>query len=162
MKLRSIDRRLFLEFVEQRAKKEKKDANDETVDELAELNEKFGATEITSTLFGPEAGRVKYSTTRKKKVVEFNLASADELREWVMDNQDAAMAYVLDHAQDFGREWFEKTGEVPEGVSRVEYEEPAKRGPAKLYGFNPEVIEEKLGGSLLAGMSGLLLGDGDE
>ena len=159
MAIKAIDRFIGLEWLKKKVDKEHKEAKEQAIDDLATLTGELGVTEMTSTLFGPGAGKVKYSQIRKKKVVEFNVTDEGEFAKW-LDPGDAC-EYVGQNAVEFAQWWFERTGEVPEGFSRVEYEEPAKVGPAKLYGFDADVVEEKLGGNLLAGMNELLLGDGE-
>lgn len=159
---KAIDRLIGLEWLKKRVDAAHKDAREHAVDDLAALTGELGVTEMTSTVFGPEAGSLKYSKTRAKKVVEFNMCDDYEFGEWLDSNQNAAVIFAQRDAGAFAQWWFEETGEVPDGISRVEYVEPAKAGPAKLYRFDASVVEEKLGGNLLASVNDLLLGDGHE
>ncbi len=129
-------------------------------DELAELNESYGATEIASKLF--DGAKYRYSKTRAKKIVDFNRTDDDALVEWLADNPEAATTYAALNAEAFGEWWFESTGEVPDGIARVEYTQEAKVGAPKLYGYDSETAERVIrDNNLLAGVEPLLLGEGE-
>lgn len=157
----AIDRYIGLEWLKKKVDAEHRRARLDAEDMLARKRQEDGAMELTSKAFGPEAGSYKYSKTRWKRVVEYHLADGGELRGWLESNPRAAAWFAMEHAEQFGEEWFGSTGECPEGMSRVEYEEPAKVGPPKLYGFDAGAVESRIGKNLAEGL-GLLLGDGDE
>jgi len=159
---KAIDRYIGLEWLKKKVDAAHKEAKEQAIDDLATLTGELGVTEMTSTLFGPEAGNLKYSKVREKKVTEFNVIDECDLFEWIGDNPGATKLYARENKVAFAEWWFEQTGEVPDGVSRVEYVEPAKVGPAKLYKFDPDVVEAKFGNNVLLGANELLLGDGDE
>lgn len=161
MKPTAIDRLVGLEWLKKRVDAEYKRAKVEAEEMLAEKRDADGTMELSPKAFGPEAGTYKYSKTRRKTVVEYHVVDREAMRAWLNENHGAAIDYAIENADLFGERWFEDTGEVPEWLARVEYEEPAKAGPPKLYGFNPEVVESYLGTNLMEGMQ-RLLGDGDE
>ena len=156
-----IDRLFGLEWLKKRVDAAYKQAKLDADDELAKAKKENGTVSMISPMFGAQAGKFQYSSTRKKEVVEYHIADGLDFTAWCNANRPAINQYVFDHAEDFGKKWFEETGEVPDGISRVTYEEPAKQGPAKLYGYKPEVVEAVMGGKLLESMNQLLLGDGD-
>jgi hypothetical protein len=157
----AIDRYIGLEWLKRQVDTEHKQAKLDAEDMLARKRQEDGVMELTSKAFGPEAGSYKYSKTRKKRVVEYHLASSEELREWLEANPQAATWFVMEHVEQFGEEWFDSTGECADGMTRVEYEVPAKMGAPKLYGFDPKVVESHLGKNLVGGIE-LLLGDSHE
>lgn len=163
----AIDRYIGLEWLKKEVDSAHKQAKLEAEEELAAKTRDEGVLEIASTYFGADAGTYKYSKTRKKTVTEYNLTDFSDLDAWLDANTGAAIGYALQDPQAFAKWWFEKTGEVPDGTSRVEYEEPAKRGPAKLYGFDAEVVESHVNTKYMEIVhalrgTGLMLGEGDE
>lgn len=157
---KAIDKYLGLKWLKGEVDAKCKEAEAQAIDDLATLTGELGVTEMTSTVFGEEAGRLKYSKVRAKKVVEFNV-DASELEDWVNENPQAAQRYAVENARAFAEWWFDLTGELADGAARVEYEEPAKTGPAKLYGFNAEAVAAVVGSNWLEGMDQLMLGDGE-
>lgn len=157
-----IDRLFGLEWLKKRVDAAHKEAKVEAEEELARLNAKNGTMELVSTAFGADAGRYKYSKTRKKRVVEFHLADEADFSAWCHANMGAVIGFAKARAPEFGQEWLEATGELPDGVSRDEREEPPRVGPPKLYGFEPGVVEAALGGNLPASVNRLLLGEGED
>lgn len=158
---RKVDRLMGLEWLKGIVDKAYKEAVSDARDELDELNGENGSTSIESTLFGPDAGTYKYSRVNKKHVVDYEFADADGFDEWCRDNVDAVIGFAARNAETFGKEWFDATGELPEGISRIEYDIPAMRGAPKLYGFDPNVIQSAIGENILEGANRLLLGDGE-
>ena len=155
-----VDRLIAAKWVKDKVDAAYKEAEIAASSELAELCGENGTTEIACLTF-PGAGTYKYSQTRRKTVVEWNLADQEELNAWLQSNKQAAIAYAFSAGSDFAKWWFERTGELPDGVARVEYEEPAKAGPPKLYKYDAEVVGdafERMGG-WLEGANRLLLGD---
>ena len=162
MQANAIDKYIVAECVKQEVDKVYKDAKQDAEDELARLRDENGSLSATSKLFGPEAGEFKYAMTKKKVQVDWNLADVGEFYEWCNANADALIAYVERHATDFGKWWFESTGEPVDGISRVEYDVPAGLGKPKIYRLDPDAVKAKLQGGLLEGGASLLLGESDE
>ena len=123
-----------------------------------------GINSLVSKLFGEDAGEYKRGKTRRKLVVEYNVPDLEEFESWCADNHIALMQYAKKHASDFGQWWFETTGELPDGISRVDYEEPPRLKAPSIYRYNHELVRAKLaaGGNLLEGANRLLIGGGDE
>ena len=140
-----------------------KEAKREADDYLAEARDTMGVTALKSKAF-PEGGEFKYGQTRAKTVVEYNLADGDAFAEWNADNAGAAHEYVGAHAEAFAKWWFEATGELPEGIARVEYQEPPAITAPKIYKQNRESVKKVLleNGGLLEGANRFLLGESDE
>lgn len=140
-----------------------KEAKAQAEDFLAELRDTVGTTALTSTVFGPEAGEYKYGKTRAKKAVEYNLADQDDFEGWINDNAHGVYGYLARNVADFAEWWLTETGEVPDGISRVEYEVPATVTAPKLYKLDREAVRAKLtaGGNYFEEANKLLLGDGE-
>lgn len=162
-----IDRLFALKAVEQKVKEERELVEYECRDELLEAFKADGTDRRTSPYFGPDAG--KYSVKRMKgkpptTVTEFNLADDEEFAEWLEGNVGAAVAYAKLHYADFAKSQVESTGELPDGIAMVTYEQPGTEPSvtAQVYSFKPDLVLEKLGGNFLEGANRLLLGDGDE
>lgn len=157
----AFDRLFVAEVVKGSVDEAYKKAKHDAEDELARLRDEYGSLSTTSKYFGPEAGEYKYSQTRKKKIVEWNLADRSDFKDWCVENPTATAMFALENAEDFGKWWFEETGELPDGISRVEYEQPAGLGAPKIYRLDSDVITGKLGGNLFEGANRLLLGEAD-
>lgn len=160
-----IDKLLALKAVKSKVDEEYKLLEGECRQELLEAYEKDGTDRKTSPYFGPDAGKFSIKRIKGKKPetgVEFNMCDDEALAEWLESNHDAALRYAILNGADFGRYWFYFTGELPEGISRVEYEEPGTPDTllAQVYSFKPDIVIEKLGGNLLEMTNELLLGDG--
>ncbi len=123
-----------------------------------------GQTALVSKFFGEDAGEFKRGKTRAKRVVEFHVSDNDEFSQWIYDNPAAAFFFAKNNAVEFAEFWLESTGELPDGISRVEYEEPPKPKAPQIYRYDHELIKGKLakGGNLLEGANRLLLSGGDE
>lgn len=158
-----IDRYFAAKCVKKEVDAAYKEAETEAAIYLDEAREE-GKTSLISTYFGEDAGEYKRGKTRKKTVVEYNVPDIEEFGFWCTENIAALMEYVKEHASEFGQWWFEATGEMPDGISRVDYEEPPKLKAPSIYRYDHELIKAKLaaGGNLLEGANRLLLGDGDE
>jgi len=163
-----IDKLFALKAVEKKVVEERKLMEYECRDELLEAFQQDGTDRRTSPMFGPDAG--KFSIKRMKgkppeTVTEYNLADDVAFAGWLEENQGPAISYVKTHAAEFSRIYFEATGELPEGISRVEYEQPGTEPSvtAQIYSFHEDVVLEKLaeGGNFLEGANRLLLGDGE-
>lgn len=156
-----IDRYIGLEWLLQKVKAAHKEAKEQAIDDLATLTGELGVTEMTSTMFGVEAGNLKYSKVRAKEVTEYNVCDAEELEDWINANTYTVFLFAKDHAEEFAKWVLENTGQPVDGVAVVKYKEPAKTGPAKLYGFDPKVVEAAFGDNIMEGANQLLLGDGE-
>ena len=164
-----LDKLFALKAVEKKVTDERKLLEYECRDELLAAYEADGTDRRTSPFFGPEAG--KYSVKRFKAKppivnVEYGMADDEEFAEWLEANQGSAISYVKAHAVEFAQSHFDATGELPDGFTRVEYEEPGEpeRVTAQVYSFKPDIVLEKLAehGNVLEGANRLLLGDGDD
>ena len=146
-----------------------KNAETEAAIYLDEAREE-GKTALVSTYFGEEAGEYKRGKTRKKRVTEYHVLDMRDLLEWLTGNIDAARSYACNNAIAFAQYWFDNTGEVPDGISRVEYDDLPKLKKPEIYRYNQEAIESKVLSEGLprvlaqtvGGDNVLLLGDGDE
>ena len=158
-----IDRYFAAKCVKAEVDKAYKEAEAEAIYYLDESRE-AGKTSLISTYFGEEAGEYKRSKTRAKKVVEYNMTDMQTFNGWLYDNLDAMSAYICHNAKEFGEWWFEYTGELADGISRVEYEEPPHLKAPSIYRFDHDLVKAKLaqGGNLLDGANQLLLSDGNE
>ena len=163
-----IDKLFALKAVEQKVSEERKAVEYECREELLDALATDGTDRRTSPYFGPEAG--KYSIKRMKgkpasKQVEFHLADDEAFAEWLEANPNAAVSYAKLNAPDIGRWWLRNEGELPDGISMVEYEEPATPDTvtAQVYSFKSDVVIGKLAddGNFLEGANRLLLGDGE-
>ena len=157
----NADKLFALEYVRREVNAAYDDAKNALRDELAELNESHGATEIASKHFGAAAGKFKFKFSKPKTVVEYNLADDEEFAEWLEGNQQAALSFAKLHAAELAEWWFSGSGELPDGVARVEYDEPERVVGAQIYGFKPDMVAEKLGGNVFGEVNRLLLGDGE-
>lgn len=153
----AIDRLFAIESIKQKIDEVEKKAKLDAEDYLASV-ESTSPVQI-SELFGPDAGEYKRGRTRAKKTVEYNLADKMAFAGWLDENPKSYAKYILEHAEDFGQWWLESTGEVPDGISRVEYEIPAGYTAPKIYKPNYEHVRQVLasGGSILEAANKLLL-----
>ena len=161
MKATPIDRFFAAECIKREVDAVHKEAKVEAQTYLDEAREK-GQTALMSTYFGEEAGEYKRGKTRAKHVVEFDVSDAEELEGWLRENPDAARAYVMDRAVDFTAYWTENTGEVPDGVTRTERDEPPALKAPQIYRYDHELVKARLAeaGNVLEGANRLLLEDG--
>ena len=160
-----IDKLFALKAVKGKVDEEYKLLEGECRQELLEAYDADGTDRKTAPMF-PDAGKFSIKRTKGKKpetVVEFNLCDDEAMAEWLETNQGAAVRFAMLEAADFGRFWFNFTGELPDGISRVEYEEPGTPDvlSAQVYSFKPDVVIGTLGGNLLERANELLLGDGE-
>ena len=166
---KAVDRLIVAKRIKERVIEAYKEAEIAAADELAALKAETGGKEIGS-MFIEGAGTYKYSTVRAKKVERYALADKYELSEWIAENAPAVADWLASkadggstYAEAFGAWWFPITGEVPDGMTRTVYEEPARQGAPRVYQFDAKAIDaffEQHGGWLEGGM--LLLGDGSE
>lgn len=158
-----IDRYFAAKCVKSEVDKAYKEAEAEAAIYLDEARDE-GKTSLISTYFGEEAGEYKRGKTRAKKIVEYNLAYPPLLEDWVNDNTYTVFLYLKERVADFGAWCVDTNGEVPEGISRVEHDEPPHLKAPSIYRFDHELVKAKLaqGGNLLDGANRLLLSDGNE
>jgi len=153
----NIDRYIAAKWLKGKVDGLCKEAEADMSAELSELNETTGAIDIGSKLF--EGAHFAYSKTRAKNVTEYNLSDALAFADWLIENPEACNAYAQYNAEAFGKWWFEHTGEVPDGVSRVEYRQEARIGAPKLYGYDGAAVEQVIRENrLLDGIGGYLIG----
>ena len=162
MDMTPIDLLAVGEYYKKDAEQTYKKLKENAEDFLAGKNMADGTTSLESKLFG---GEYRYGKTRAKSVVEFNVCDDEALAEWLEGNHGAALRYAMLNGADFGQYWFNFTGELPEGISRIECEEPARTTSPKLYKFDVNNVKEVLGieqsfGEQLLGNPEKLLGDG--
>lgn len=163
MQVTPIDRYFAAKCVKGEVDKAYKEAETEAALFLDEAREN-GQTSLVSTYFGEDAGEYKRGKTRTKHVVEFNLANSEELEDWVNDNAYTMFLFAKDYAEELGQWCLTNTGEIPDGIAHVEYDEPPKLKAPQIYRYDHERVKKVLaqGGNLLEGANQLLLGDGDE
>lgn len=162
METSAIDRHMFLKDLKDRVDSLYKASEAEVQAELSEAMEE-GRGSLVSNLFGLEAGEYKQGMSRKKDVISYNLLDQGDYIGWMRDNADAVESFMVANAPEFGEWWFNVTGEVPEGISRVMYTQPPMPTKPKIYRFKPEVVEAKMRESgLMDGIGQFLLGDGDD
>ena len=163
MKASPIDRLFAADCLKAEVDKKYKEAKRDAEDYLAALRDEVGTMGLTSKVFGEEAGEYAYGKSRPKDGVEYNLCDAESFEDWVEDNVYGVFLYLKENAASFGEWWFDRNGEVPEGVSRVPYTEPAKITSPKIYRQNREVVLAALkdGGNFFGKANELLLGDGE-
>ena len=158
-----IDRYFAAECIKKEVDAAYKAAKEDAAVYLDEARED-GKTSLISTYFGEDAGEYKRGKTRAKTVVEYNVPDLAEFVYWCSENRIALEIYVKEHASEFGQWWFENTGELPDGISRVDYEEPPHLKAPQIYRYDHELIKQKLaeGGNILEGANRLLLSDGHD
>lgn len=163
MKANPIDRLFAADCLKAEVDKKYKEVKRDAEDYLAEMRDSVGSAGLHSTVFGEEAGEFKYSRTRAREVVEYDLCDAESLEDWVNDNTYGVFLYLKENAPGFGEWWFDRNGEVPEGISRVSYTEPGRASTPKIYRQNREVVLAALkeGGNFFGKANELLLGDGE-
>ena len=160
MEVTPIDKLAAYKAIKNQVDSAYKLAEQEAEDFLTYKRDTDGTTSLTSPVFGSDVGEYHYGKTRAKKVVEYALCDDVDFAEWLECNVDAAIGFAKLNASDLGRWWFDANGELPDGISRVEVEEPSKMTAPKFYKFNPSVVLEKLGGNMFEKVNELLLGDG--
>lgn len=172
---KAVDRLVAAAWVKKKVDAAYKEAEADASDELAEFTAN-SSTGIASSYMDENGEPVllaeyKYSQKKAKEVVEYRISGLGGLPEWIADNA----RYIADwlatsekkgsdtYAQKFAEWYFAMTGEVPEGMSRTVYEEPARRGAPKLYKFDPDAVGSyfESHGGWLEGANRLLLGDGE-
>lgn len=162
MNITPVDRYFAAEYVKHKADEVHKRLKVEAQIYLDESREK-GRPVLTSTYFGEEAGEYKRSKVRAKHIVEYNVCDAEALEDWINDNAYSVFLYAKANTEQFAKWLVEETGELPDGIARVEYDKPPSIGDPKIYGLNYELVEKRLSenGNIFAGANQLLLGDGD-
>lgn len=166
MEVNKVDKLFALKALKRKIDEEYKLLEGECRQELLEAYAEDGTDRRVSPFFGSDAGKFSIKRTKAKPpqtVVEFNMCDDEAFAEWIEDNHGAALRYAVLNAADFGRYWFNFTGELADGISRVEVEEPGTPEvlTAQIYSFKDDVVLEKLGGNLFEGANRLLLGDGE-
>ena len=159
-----IDRLIGLDAVKAGVDEQFNQAKEEAREYLDNLRDTVGTASLTSPMFGPEAGEYHYGRSRAKKEVKFDVTDSCALLEWLGENPTAACSYAATNAPAFAEWWLNETGEMPDGVRRVESVQPAVETAPKIYRGNREIVMEKLSahGGLLPGANRLLMGDSDE
>ena len=166
METTKIDKLFALKALKRKVDEEYKLLEGECRQELLEAYAEDGTDRKVSPYFGSDAGKFSIKRTKAKPpqtVVEFNLCDDELFAEWLEENHGAALRFAMLNAADMGMYWFNFTGELPEGISRIEVEEPGMPEvlTAQIYSFKDDVVLEKLGGNLFEGANQLLLGDGE-
>lgn len=158
-----IDRYFAAKCVKSEVDKVYKEAETEAAIYLDEARDE-GKTSLISMYFGEEAGEYKRGKTRAKHVTEFNVCDTEELEAWAKDNAHTMMLFVVDNAEKFIEWLVHETGEIPDWVSTVEYDQPPTLKAPSIYRYDHELVKAKLaeGGNILQGANRLLLGDGDD
>ena len=163
IKPNKIDKLFALEAVIKELSQERDMLKAECAEELLEAYEANGDTQRRSVYFGKGAGCFSVSFSKPKpgaEVVEYNLADKDAFGEWLDENPLSYAQYILDNASGFAQKWFEETGELPEGISRVSYmtpDEPEHVSGTRL-SVKKDVIIDVLMPQLPAAIQGLLEG----
>ena len=166
---KAVDRLIAVKRIKEKVDETYKKCELDAEVELGRLNAETGTTEIGSMLF-EGAGVYKYSKTRAKRIQKYALDDESDLAEWVSQNPSAVAKWLASkagrdsiYAEQFGAWWFSLTGEVPDGMTRTEYEEPPRIGAPKVYQYDPLAIDAYFeeNGGWLEGGSRLLLGDGE-
>lgn len=155
-----VDRLFALKAVEKRLVEERKELEADVKQELAGDYAESGVTQRRSVMFGKEAGTLSYIPPKDEDRVEWNLADWTALAEWLANDPKVAEQYIFANFQDFGEWWLEQTGEVPDGIARVNYT-VTKPGSARL-AVKEEVVLSKFGPNFLEEVNTLLLGEGDD
>ena len=158
-----IDKYFAAECVKREVDQVYKDAKAEAEIYLDEAREN-GQTALVSTFFGEDAGEYKRGKTRPKHIVEFHLGDSQRLEDWVNDNTYTVFLFVKDFAEELGQWCMNNTGEIPDGITHVEYDEPPKPKSPQIYRYDHERVKKTLsqGGNLLEGANRLLLSDAHE
>lgn len=163
-----IDMLFAVEYMKKQIDGCHKQVKQDAEDYLAYKTETEQVTGLHSRLFGDAAGEYKYERSREKTETEYNLADWEAFTEWLEGNPQACVQYILAHAAVFGKWWFEGdgdftgTGELPEGISRVEYVIPAHLKPPKIYRANYDLMGEVFRGGYLNETVKNMLGGADE
>ena len=155
----------FSKMLDKELKPLKSECDAEMLDEYM----KSGNTQARSKIFGKKAWT--YTVPIKdavppEEVADYALSDDEAFSEWLDANQDATIRYAMLNAQDFARFWFNFTGELPDGTTRVAYMTdgmPEMPGTPRLKvdaDYMVGKMEEM--GLLPEGMRLLLLGDGND
>lgn len=157
-----IDRYVGLKALKGAVDAEFKSAEADAQDFFA-TKEREGIKSLSSTVFGDVGGEYHRGKTKAKQVVEYNLCDWDAFSAWLYDNVEAMHTFCFAKAEAFGQWQVEKQGELPDGISRVEYQEPPKETAPKLYKFEQDAVVACIakGGNLFENANELLLGDGE-
>lgn len=142
MELTPIDLLAVGEYYKKDADQTYKKLKENAEDYLASKRMSDGTTSIESKLFG---GEFHYGKTRAKECVEYNICDEEDFEDWVNANCYPLSCFLKARVGTFAKEWFDETGEVPDGVSRVPFTEPARETPPKLYKFDVENVRKALG-----------------
>lgn len=163
MQVTPIDRYFAAECVKREVDKVHKEAKAQAEIFLDEARDN-GQASLISTYFGEDAGEYKRGKTRTKHVVEFNLGDSERLEDWVNDNAYTMFLFAKDYAEELGQWCMNNTGEIPDGITRVEYDEPPRLKAPQIYRYDHERVKEALakGGNILEGANQLLLSGGNE
>ena len=167
MELSAFDELVWLEAIIKEASKRRDELKGECRDDLLEAYERDGTTQKRSKLFGKEASVMSVTFSKPKEpheVVEWNNTDWDEFSAWLDENHGQFNNFLFQNYKGFCEWWFERTGEVPDGIDRDTHmtdPEPERVSGTRL-SVKPEKVFERLGISFEDGMRGLLPGDVDE
>ena len=157
-----IDKMIGLKALKDAVNEEYKKAELDARDYFDDM-EKQGIKSVGSPLFGAAGGEYHRGRTRAKTVVEYNLVDWDGFSNWLYANVDAMHRYCFAKAEAFAEDLVEKHGEIPDGVERVERQEPPSETAPKLYKYDRDGVLACIaqGGNLFEKANELLLGDAE-
>ena len=158
-----IDRYVGIKAIQGVVSAKLKEAELDAQDYFSE-QEREGIKSLQSVAFGDCGGEYHRGKTKAKTVIEWNNTDWQEFSDWLDENSMQLNNFLFQNYKGFCEWWFERTGEVPDGISRVEYTEPSKQTAPKLYRFDQQGVIDKIteSGGFFDGANRLLLGDGDE
>ena len=154
----------FKKKVDREWKELKSECDAEFLDEYRQS----GNTKKQSLMFGKGAGSYYIpikEAVPPEEIANYALSDDEAFSEWLDANQDAAIRYAMLNAQDFARFWFNFTGELPDGTTRVAYTTdgtPEMPGTPTLKVKEDVVFEKMKEMGLLAEGTRRLLGDGND
>ena len=164
MRADPIDRLFLADYMKNEVDKQYKEAKAAAEDYLA-MKRAEGSASLTSTVFGEEAGEYRYSKIKAKTEIEYNECDPLGFDEWLEANILAARDYARANPAEFGEWFYERTGTLPDGISRLEVDVPARSGPPKISTQDRGVIEAWLKDgkkeNVFEKVNELLLGDGE-
>lgn len=113
-----------------------------------EIYELTGATSFDIKLGGEKVGTfsfTKVAATEEQTETVFRVTDSAALWEWIAkDDSELEKDWCQDHAQEFARYTFEKTGVMPDGCKLVDVITPAKPAGIKqgVARINPELVRK--------------------
>ena len=160
METRKIDKLFALKALEKRVKEAREELEAEVREALLEQYEEGGGDRMRSPYFGNDAGAYTYTPPEEVEETEWKLCDWTAMAEWMAQDPKAAESYAYAHFADFASWWFERTGEVPEGISRATVA-TVKPGRTRL-AVKEQVVFDKMGGNLFEEVNRLMLGGGED